>query len=280
MKMQNSIGVQIVYKTTTDLDKELKKAIDMELESCQLCIWDEAIFSDEYAAKVNEAVQNNSFKITSVWAGWGGPREWNFTYGPSTIGLVPAAYRDARVQALKKAADFAEKIGVDRIVTHVGFIPENPDSPDFAGTVAALRHLCKYLKAKNQYFLFETGQETPITLLRTIQAIGYENVGINFDTANLLLYGKANPLDALDVFGQYVMETHIKDGFYPTDGMLLGKEAPVGEGRANIRAIVKKLGELGYTGTLTIEREISGEQQIKDIIMARDLLREWMRELG
>ncbi len=278
--MNNSIGVQLAYKATTDLDKEFQKAIDMELESCQLCIWDESMYSDESAARVNKAVKDHRFKITSVWAGWGGPCEWNFTYGPSTIGLVPAAYRDSRLQTLKKAADFAEKIGVDRIVTHVGFIPENPDDPDFAGTVGALRNLCKYLKAKNQYFLFETGQETPITMLRTIQAIGYENVGINFDTANLLLYGKANALDALDVFGKYVMETHIKDGFYPTDGMSLGKQAPVGEGRANIPAIVKKLSELGYKGALTIEREISGEQQIKDIIMARDLLRQWMRELG
>lgn len=277
--MNNSIGVQILYKPTTDLDKEFKKALAMEMDSCQLCIWDEAMYSDTYAAQVNEAVQANGFKITSVWAGWGGPREWNFTYGPSTIGLVPSAYRESRVNALKKASDFAEKIGVDRIVTHVGFIPENPYDPDFAGTVAALRNVCKYLKPKNQYFLFETGQETPITMLRTIQAIGYENVGINFDTANLLLYGKANALDALDVFGQYVMETHIKDGFYPTDGLSLGKEAPVGEGRANIQGIVKKLHELGYTGTLTIEREISGEQQVKDIISARDLLRKWMQEI-
>lgn len=277
--MNNSIGVQIVYRTTTDLDKEIKKAKDMELESCQLCIWDESIYCDEYAARINEAVEKNGFKISSIWAGWDGPKEWNFTYGPSTIGLVPKAYRYSRANAVKKASDFAEKINVDRIVTHVGFIPENPDDEDFAGTVGVLRDVCAYLKKKNQYFLFETGQETPITMLRAIQAIGSDNVGINFDTANLLLYGKANSLDALDVFGQYVMETHIKDGFYPTDGMSLGKQCAVGEGRANIPAIIKKLYELGYTGTLTIEREITGEQQIKDIITARELLRRCMAEI-
>lgn len=275
--MNNSIGVQIVYRTTTDLDKEIKKAKDMELESCQLCIWDESIYTEEYAARINEAVAKNDFKITSIWAGWDGPKEWNFTYGPSTVGLVPAAYRYSRAKALKKASDFAQKINVDRIVTHVGFIPENPDNEDFAGTVGVLRDVCKYLKDRGQYFLFETGQETPITMLRTIQAIGLDNVGINFDTANLLLYGKANSLDALDVFGKYVMETHIKDGFYPTDGMALGKQCAVGEGKANIPAIVKRLDELGYSGTFTIEREISGEQQIKDIIQARDLLRECMK---
>ena len=115
-------------------------------------------------------------------------------------------------------------------------------------------------------------------MLRPIQAIGMDNVGINFDTANLILYGKANTLDALDVFGQYVMETHIKDGLYPTDGMQLGAETPAGQGKANLPAVIKKLGELGYTGTLTISREISGDQQKKDIAMARDLLKKWMAE--
>ena len=110
-------------------------------------------------------------------------------------------------------------------------------------------------------------------MLRTITAIGTDNLGINFDTANLMLYGKGNSLDALDVFGKYVMDTHIKDGFYPTDGMKLGRQVPVGEGKANIPAVVAKLEELEYSGPYTIEREIKGEQQIKDILAARDYLR-------
>lgn len=275
--MNNNIGVLIRYKKDTDIALEFRKAKDMEITSCQLCIWDETLFTPEAADAVKAALASTDFKVTAVWGGWGGPCEWNFSYGPSTIGLVPAAYRESRLNALKKASDFAEMIGVDRVITHVGFIPENPDHPDFAGTVGALRNLCRYMKAKNQYFLFETGQETPVTMLRTIEAIGYDNVGINFDTANLILYGKANTLDALDVFGQYVMETHIKDGFYPTNGMALGKEAPAGQGKANLPAVVKKLDELGFTGAFTIEREISGDQQIADIKMARDLLREWMK---
>ena len=275
--MNNGIGVLIHCAKNTNIEAEFRKAMDLEITSCQLCIWDETMFNDETAEKIDNAIKSTGFKITALWAGWAGPCEWNFTYGPSTIGLVPAAYRDSRLATLKKASDFAEKIGVNKLVTHVGFIPENPDHPDFAGTVGALRNLCRYMKPKGQYFLFETGQETPVTMLRTIQAIELDNVGINFDTANLILYGKANTLDALDVFGKYVMETHIKDGGYPTDGMRLGREVPAGQGKADLPAVVKKLEELGYTGSFTIEREISGEQQVKDIIMARDLLREWMK---
>ena len=128
------------------------------------------------------------------------------------------------------------------------------------------------MKAQGQYFLFETGQETPTTLLRFIENIGTGNVGINLDSANLILYGKANPVDALDVIGKYVRGIHAKDGFYPTNGMELGREVKVGEGKVNFPVFVKKLSEVGFDGSLTIEREISGEQQRIDIIKAKEYL--------
>ncbi len=271
---QYPIGVLIPFTAKTDVEAEFRKAKDLELDSCQLCIWDTTIFENrEYAEHIRATAEKMDFQISALWAGWSGPKEWNFTGGPATLGLVPEAYRFQRIEELKKASDFASWLGVDKMITHAGFIPENPDHPDFNGTVTVLRYLCKYMQEKNQFFLFETGQETPITMLRTIQAIGTDNLGINFDTANLILYGKANSLDALEVYGKYVMNTHIKDGLYPTDGMKLGKEVPAGEGRANIEAIVRKLNELGYNGPLTIEREISGDQQIQDIKNARELLK-------
>jgi sugar phosphate isomerase/epimerase len=109
-------------------------------------------------------------------------------------------------------------------------------------------------------------------MLRTIQAIGTDNIGINYDTANLLLYGKANAVDALDVFGQYVMDTHLKDGLYPTDGMKLGRQVQLGEGRANLPAIVDKLEALGYTGPYTIECELKGDDKIALIREAREYM--------
>lgn len=269
------IGVLIPFGANTDIEHEFQKAKDLELESCQLCIWDSTLYENrEYAERIRTTAEKMNFTVSALWAGWSGPCEWNFTGGPATIGLVPEAYRAMRLNELKAASDFAEWIGVNKMITHVGFIPENPDHPDFNGVVTALRWLCGYMKKKGQTFLFETGQETPVTMLRTIQAIGTGNLGINFDTANLILYGKANPLDALDVFGKYVMNTHIKDGLFPTDGMELGKQMPVGEGRADVEGVIRKLTALGYNGPMTIEREISGDQQIKDIKNTRDMLRE------
>ena len=197
-----------------------------------------------------------------------------------TIEDIQKRLREAVQYSGLSQKDIAEKIGVKQVVTHVGFIPENPSATEFNGTVAALRNLCGYMKKKGQHFLFETGQETPITLLRTIEAIGTGNLGVNLDTANPILYGKANPVDALDVFGKYVMDTHIKDGFYPTNGMYLGHEARAGDGKANIPEVVRKLiVEYGYEGPFTIEREISGEQQTADIIHAKKLLEDAMANI-
>ena len=279
--MSNRIGAMVGYDTDVDILEKFRKNQEMGLNSCQICIWNVDIFkSEEHAEKIKAAIAETGINVSSLWAGWTGPCEWNFTAGPDTIGLVPVAYRFTRLNELKSASDFAEKIGVKQVVTHVGFIPENPSATEFNGTVAALRNLCGYMKKKDQYFLFETGQETPITLLRTIEAIGTGNLGVNLDTANPILYGKANPVDALDVFGKYVMDTHIKDGFYPTGGMYLGHEARAGDGKANIPEIVRKLiVEYNYEGPFTIEREISGDQQIADIVHAKKLLEDAMANI-
>ena len=279
--MSNRIGAMVGYDTDVDILEKFRKNQELGINSCQICIWNVDIFkSDEHAEKIKAAIAETGINVSSLWAGWTGPCEWNFTAGPDTIGLVPVAYRFTRLSELKSASDFAEKIGVKQVITHVGFIPENPSATEFNGTVAALRNLCGYMKKKGQYFLFETGQETPITLLRTIEAIGTGNIGVNLDTANPILYGKANPVDALDVFGKYVMDTHIKDGFYPTNGMYLGHEARAGDGKANIPEVVRKLiVEYGYEGPFTIEREISGEQQTADIIHAKKLLEDAMANI-
>jgi sugar phosphate isomerase/epimerase len=130
--------------------------------------------------------------------------------------------------------------------------------------IPAIRFFARW-SAQGLEFWFETGQETPVTVLRLIEAVGTGNLGINLDPANLILYGKGNPIDALDVFGKHVRNVHAKDGMYPTDPMQLGREVKVGEGRVRFPEFVRRLEEIGFKGEYIIEREISGEQQKKDI---------------
>lgn len=190
---------------------------------------------------------------------------WDFYEGPLTIGLVPRSTRRMRIANLQKASDFAKQCGIPALHSHCGFIPENPNVALYKETVEAIREVVIHCKQNGQTFLYETGQETPITLLRTIQEVGLDNQGVNLDTANLVLYGKGNPVDALDVIGTYVRGLHMKDGLFPTDPKNLGREVPIGQGKVNFPEIIRRLRQLGYRGALTIERETSGPQQIEDV---------------
>jgi L-ribulose-5-phosphate 3-epimerase len=253
-------------------EEALQKVADFGFPSCQVVCWDDAFFTDEVADRLHEAANRLNVEITTIWTGAPGRYVWNFIEGPTTIGLVPIENRTQRVVVLKRGADFAARVGAPSITTHVGFIPENPSDPNYPGVVAAIREVAEHCRDLGLEFWFETGQETPITLLRTIEDVGTGNLGINLDPANLLLYGKANPVDALDVFGQYVRGVHAKDGEYPTNGRNLGEEKALGEGRVNFPALVAKLKALGYSDALTIEREISGPRQVEDIRRGKDFL--------
>lgn len=266
------IGVLIEIFIDTNIDEKFSELRSMGMESCQLVCWDKKVMTDETAEKINAAVEKHSVTITAFWCGWDGPKAWNFYDGQYTLGLVPEAYRFQRLKMLMHGSDFAKKINVKDLATHVGYMPENPCDSQYWAVIACLKELVLKCKENGQNFLFETGQETPVTLKRAIQDIGYDNIGINLDPANLIMYGKANPIDALDVFGEYVMGIHGKDGLYPTDGHELGAEVPLGQGKVNYPEFIKKLKEAGYKGDITIEREISGDEQKKDIIMAKEIL--------
>lgn len=251
------------------------------LETCQLSTWSPETLTDELAGKVVAQSRETGVGVAALWAGLPGPRKWNFTEGPTTLGLVPPQYRAERVASLKASAEFAKKIGTPAIVTHCGFIPENMTDAEYPGVVEAIREVAEHCASLGLEFWFETGQETPVVLLRTIQRVGTGNLGVNLDPANLLLYGKGNPLDALFVFGQYVRNIHVKDGFPPTDGDSLGKEAKVGQGMVRFPEFVAKLKGIGFGGEWIIEREIAeGEEKNRDIRETAEDLRRWWDEGG
>ena len=118
-----------------------------------------------------------------------------------------------------------------------------------------------------------------MTLLRYIEVMGIDNVGINLDPANLLMYGRGNPIDALDVFGKHVRCVHAKDGKCPKDGHHLGPEVRVGTGSVRFPEFLRRLKEVGFDGDLVIEREIHGEQQRADIARTVEDLRGWLADL-
>src|SRR5437879_1987158 len=151
-----------------DPNDAIAKVRDLGLPTCQ-------VFVDEIdsvlAGRLRQALDKYQTEATSLVVGGPGKEVWDFYDGPLTIGLVPRETREARIAHIKKASDFAKQCGIAAVQTHCGFIPENPNVPVYKETVAALREIAGYCKRNGQNFRYETGQETPITLVRAIQDV-------------------------------------------------------------------------------------------------------------
>ncbi len=258
------LGVML-HLDNDNIDEKFKNVRELDFDWCQICAWNHSLFTEEIAEKIDAAREKYGVNVSTFWCGYTGPVHWNFYEGQNDLGIVPIEYRAKRCEELKHGSDFAKRLGINQIATHMGYLHENPTCEDYPNLIAAIRDVAEYCKANGQTLMFETGQETPVTLKRVIEDVGTGNLGINLDPANLILYGKGNPVDALDVFGEYVCDIHAKDGRYPTNGHDLGQETVVGEGKVNFPLFIARLKEIGYNRSIIIEREISGEQQIIDI---------------
>ncbi|MBO5689873.1 MAG: sugar phosphate isomerase/epimerase [Lentisphaeria bacterium] len=265
MAKQNSVMEIGVLSSTRTEGNPFDAIVRHGVHVTQLTNWNMDLCTPEFGKRVKKWAKDSQIRLNSLWAGYSGNHVWNFTEGPVTLGIVPPEYREQRVADLIRGAELAASCGAPAIATHCGFIPENPTDPLYPGVLDAIGKVASRCAELGLGFWFETGQETPVTLLRVLEDLNMDNLGINFDTGNIILYGKGNPVDAVAVFGKYVRNLHVKDGLPPTTGRDLGQEVPVGKGLSNYPKLLPALYAAGYRGDLIIEREISGEQQIKDI---------------
>jgi sugar phosphate isomerase/epimerase len=261
-RIQGKMRLGIILGVAKDADAAIKRVHDFGLPTCQVVIHETGA---DAAANLRAALDRYHVEATSAVATGPGKEVYDFYQGPLTIGLVPREFRAQRIAHMKEVSDFALKAGIPAVQGHCGFLPENPNDPLYREAVEAIRTVASYCRQNGQKFRCETGQETPITLVRTIRDVGLDNVGVNFDAANLIMYGKANPVDAVEILGPYIQGVHAKDGLYPTDPKELGQEVPIGQGKVNFPALIARLKQIGYRNPLTIEREISGEKQTADI---------------
>jgi len=258
----------------------IKRVHDMGFSNCFLSL-DGYIgkFTPDAAKQIGELLSKYDVVATTVEVVGPQPLVWDFQQGPSTIGLVPAKYREARIDALKQASDFAKLLGIGQVQTHCGFVPEDPGDALYPPTVEAIRTVAQHCQGNGQHFLMETGQETPTAMSRALRDVNLPNLGVGLDTANLILYGKANPVDAVDILGPHVRSVHAKDGKWPTDPSKLGEEVMIGKGLVDFKTVFTKLHKIGYTGAITIERETSGPQQVADVKNEKMYLEQVLHEV-
>ena len=235
--------------------------------------------ASEFLARLDEL----GIRITVVFGGFEGESYADIPTVTRTVGLVPPETRAERTREMKEIADFAKLLGVDAVGLHVGFVPEDPTEPLYADVLAVTRDLCDHCKANAQNLHLETGQEPADVLLRFLGDVDRENLFVNFDPANMILYGSGEPLEALRKVGRYVRSVHCKDAKWAArPGEEWGAEVPLGEGDVGMEGFLRTLDELGYTGPLTIEREIPQEpdRQKEEIGRGIRLLNELKAKIG
>jgi len=266
---KKALRLGLIIGVEKDPANTMRRLKDLGFGSAQLYVEELDLKS---APELGKSLDQYGVEATSLVVGGPGKEVWDFYGGPETIGLVPRETRAVRIAQMKKASDFAKAAGIPAVQSHCGFIPENPNDPLYKEVVAAIREVAVYCKKNGQNLRYETGQETPITLIRAMEDVGTDNQGINFDLANLIMYGKANPVDAIESLGPHVQGIHAKDGLWPANPRELGKEVPIGKGKVDFPRIISRLKEMNYGGAVTIEREVSGPEQIRDVKEAKEYL--------
>lgn len=223
-----------------------------------------------------QALTAEDFAVVTLFAAYKGESYADIPTVKQTVGFIPRATRKERLARTLEVSDFARELEVPGIATHVGFVPEDNRDEDYIVVLDMVRKVCDHAAKNGQTFALETGQEKADTLLDFFLEVNRENLRINFDPANMILYGTGDPIAALDVLQQHVVTVHCKDGDWPPKGVpgALGTEQPLGQGAVGMERFIAKLKQIHYKGPLCIEREAHDKEQRKrDIAAAVPLLR-------
>lgn len=252
----------------------LKEIGALGVRSGQLGVGGDIKLTPQAASEWREAIAGAGFSIATVVCAYNGEDYADIPTVQGTVGFIPRARREERENRTLEASDFAAALGVKSIACHIGFVPEDHSDPDYIAVRGMVRRICDRAEEHGQTFALETGQEPADTLLRFLDDAECPNLKINFDPANMVLYGSGDPIEAFEKLAPHVVSVHAKDGDWPSVPGALGTEKPLGQGAVGIPRFVDALKKAGYRGSVNVEREIEDQaQRLSDIGMAVRLLR-------
>ena len=221
--------------------------------------------------------------VTSAVCSYAGEDYSNLEAIHRTVGFTNEGLRSDRIARTKGVSRFAAALGIRALSCHIGFIPSDRNDALYRELRDLTRVLCDACGESNQDFVLETGQESAEVLLGFIADVGRSNLKVNFDPANMIMYGSGDPLAALQVLSFDVLSVHCKDAHSPAVGAigLLGEECALGNGEVDFPTFLKQLKKMNYQGLLSIEREEpEPDKRIADIAIGISRLKKWKADLG
>lgn len=245
----------------------------------QLGIGGEIQLTPAFTVQWKSALSEPLFRLASVVGAYRGESYADIPTVQATVGFIPHATRAERERRTLEISDFAAKLGVPGIACHIGVVPDDRTDADYIAVRDMVRRICDHAASHRQTFALETGQESAEVLLRFLEDAGRGNLKVNFDPANMILYGSGDPVAAFEALAPYVVSVHAKDGDPPPAAFpdKLGTERPLGEGSVEIPRFIAALKRAGYAGTVNVEREIEDQrrrmEEIRDAVrMLHNLL--------
>jgi L-ribulose-5-phosphate 3-epimerase len=254
---------------------ELRRLLDsLGVDVIQIACGDPVHASWDEGEEMPAAARAAGFRITAAMLGFPGEDYTTPQTIKETGGFGNPATRRERMERLQWALRRAKELDTDLLTLHAGFLPE-PSDPDRRAFLDTLGQAAALAKEQGVTLGFETGQETADLLRRTLDDLKCDNLKVNFDPANMLLYDMGDPIRAVEILGPDICSVHCKDAIRPTTKGEWGQEVPLGEGQVDMRAFVDALKRAGYRGSLVIEREVgTQEQRVADVAHGIRLLQE------
>lgn len=215
--------------------------------------------------------QHNGITVVSGMFGCAGEDYTTLESIQATGGIAPDSTWAQNWKNIQATAALAQKLGLKLVTFHAGFLPHEEEDPRSAKLRQRLIEIADVFAARNIMLALETGQETAAVLVDFLQKLTRPNVGVNFDPANMILYDKGNPIEALRRLGPWIRQVHIKDARRTKVPGTWGEEVVAGTGEVDWRAFFTALDQVAFSGNMCIERE-AGNQRVADIRAARELV--------
>lgn len=194
-----------------------------------------------------------------------------------TGGVRPDITWGTNLRAAEQNARLARRLGINLVTFHAGFLPHEANA-EREKLVRRLRQIVDVFDDVGVRVAFETGQESADTLLSVLNELDRPHAGVNFDPANMILYGMGDPVAALIRLLPRVVQVHIKDARPPSRPGTWGEEVAAGTGAVAWEKFFDVLHTSGFSGGLIVERE-AGERRLEDAIIARDLVATHLRRV-
>jgi L-ribulose-5-phosphate 3-epimerase len=289
LKLENKIGV-IVDSFGLPLRDGLKKAKEVGADGVQIYAVKGEMDPDNLSAsdrkELKKYIENLGLEISALCGDLGGH------------GFQDKRENEWKIEKSKRIMDLAMDLGTNIVTTHIGMVPDT-ENEIYAEMQMACAELCTYASSLNAFFAIETGPEVATHLKSFLDTLPSNGLSVNFDPANMVMVTGDDPVQGVHLLKDYIVHTHVKDGvqyrkvdprevygslgYEPMDHQRISemvtkgeifKEVPLGEGSVDFEAYFKALQDIGYTGYLSIEREVGTQPEI-DISKAVEFIKQF-----